>query len=68
MFSVLAVFSFNRVVRLPNSMLVSAIPMVAIAAVVVFVTHDAPAVCSWSAPSARCNFATLRGGGWGWIG
>ena len=67
MFSVLAVFSFNRVVRLPNSMLVSAIPMVAIAAVVVFATHDAPAGALAVGALGAVNFATLRGGGWGWI-
>jgi len=66
-FAVLAVFSFNRVVRLPNTLLVSAIPMVLIAAVVVFVAEDAPAGALAVGAIGAVNLATLRSGGWGWI-
>jgi hypothetical protein len=67
LFSLLAVFSFNRVVRLSNGVLVSAIPMVAIASVVVFMSHDAP-LGVLVVGAVTVNLATLRGGGWGWIG
>ena len=67
-FSVLAVFSFNRVVRLPNGVLVSAIPMVAIAAVVVFESRDAPVGALAVGAFGAVNLSTLRGGGWGWLG
>jgi len=71
LFSALAAFSFNRVVRLPNTLLVSAVPMVAIAAVVVFMSHDAPAGVLIVGALGAINFSTLRKGGWGgwgWFG
>jgi HD superfamily phosphohydrolase YqeK len=67
-FAVLAMFSFNRVVRLPNTLLVSAIPMVLIAGVVVFMAHDAPVGALAVGAFGAVNLATLRAGGWGWIG
>jgi len=47
-FAVLAMFSFNRVVRLPNTLLVSAIPMVLIAGVVVFMAQERAGRCTRS--------------------
>jgi hypothetical protein len=66
--SLLALFSSNRVVRLPNGVLVSALPMVAIAAVVVFGSHNAPAGALIVGLFGVVNIATVRGGGWGWLG
>ena len=71
LFSALAAFSFNRVVRLPNTLLVSAVPMVAIAAVVVFMAQDAPAGALIVGALGAVNFSALRRGGWsgwGWWG
>src|SRR5690349_20417257 len=66
-FGLLAVFSFNRVVRLSNGVFVSAIPMVAIASVVAFVSHDAP-VGALAFGALCVKLGTLRAGGWCWIG
>lgn len=68
-FAVLAVFSFNRVVRLPNGVLVSAIPMVSIAAVVVFESRNAPVGALAVGALGVFNLSMLRrAGGWGWMG
>jgi HD superfamily phosphohydrolase YqeK len=66
-FSLLVVFSANRFVRL-SGVLVSAIPMVLIAAVVVFEAHDAPVGALAVGALGAVNLATMRGGGWGWLG
>jgi hypothetical protein len=65
LFSVLAAFSFNRAVRLSNGVVVSAVPMVAMAAVVVFAPHDAPAGALVVGIFGAANLTTLRHGrGW----
>jgi HD superfamily phosphohydrolase YqeK len=66
-FSLLVLFSANRAVRLPNGVHVSAIPMVAIAAVVAFASHDAPAGALVVGVLGAIYIPTLRQGGWGWL-
>jgi HD superfamily phosphodiesterase len=67
MFSLLVLFSANRVVRLPNSLHLSAMPMVVIAAVVVFSAQDAPVGALVVGVLGVIYLPTLRGGGWGWL-